>query len=1181
MNNQLSSIAVQYRKFSKGQYIGPDQFNEFLDYFEDQDRLSRMLLQGVGIVCGFKPTLIYKDRLLNSIQLSQGVAVTTDGDLLTLNKTQKVSEELYMSDLKTVDIKNKEFTHFKAYDNFKVKYPSFYEGAEQIELWELATAEEAKTDFQPITKLSGLEDKYLLLYLEDYEKEMKPCVGVDCDNHGVLQVRNLKVLVTTAKGITHILGDDRLIIDPITGTKKRSRKDRIQPHPLFIDGILGTDEPQRVIMSRLIAANGVDTRFSSSHIKNMYIDVLAKNKYGQAVFEKIQAIAGILGVPTVSYQPFRESLARVINQEIGYQYAYDVLKDLMDTYSEIIKLLPKAFTKCLPDFASFPKHMMLGKLISDTQLDSFRHQFYNSPVLDDDKATQKVKFLISRFNHQVGYFDADRIMNNRERVKITQSRKLNPLSNKAIPFYYNVTEEFLKVWNFEKTGNRSHQGNLAYDTDWQSSNPGAQDDPLVFNIDRNSFYNIEGHQGMDYQKALEQIKQIRDKQQLGFDIVALSLEELVHNKDFSKAYFNEYLEQNPGMEHWHGVEKGGTFLIVYDSIRNPNVIADFSLPYICCTPKSKIHLSLPMTAVCVKSGLIPFTVSPVNGIVKAVVDSNLDGGVREIDGVYYFDPGSVSPQLLGQEITFTVNGKSTDCSIKVTSQPDIKVEIVEPIIYPGGDSVATIVNLKVSGPNFANYTYTWDFLGNDIWVPLDPDKAGYLSYKYYKLDPKNMPAIRVKVSNSGCTETVDVNLPVTKECPVISNIKYSVVDNGNDTQTFTFDWVLPSDLSEVTGLNIFTSDQPGNGWNYESGSYRPRRSITLPLGKYYIRFGLVGSCRETGSTLNLPGFDDIGIIKSHPPTASIRWKDNSGIEDRLCRQSVCNYTIEVSAADEDNDIANIQIFKSTDNSNTWNLFTDLIGTTFGDSINKAGKQSYRAVVTDKKGNKGTSNTLSYEKGNHPPAVSIKWNDTFGIEDRVCSQSACSYAVDVYASDPDGDIATIQVYKSTDNRVTWSVFPTNPQTNTFTDSVNQGVTNWYKAVVTDAENNIVTSNILSYKNVYRPAVVIDKISFPPTGNCCNTVLRTLSADAGRNQDFTLSKGDLPDRQLGIKGSASGATHYLFFWSKLSGPDVILENVNESSLIIKDIREGKYTFQFLVKDAESDAFAIARVDINVAP
>ncbi|RTZ46191.1 hypothetical protein EJ377_17300 [Chryseobacterium arthrosphaerae] len=56
----------------------------------------------------------------------------------------------------------------------------------------------------------------------------------------------------------------------------------------------------------------------------------------------------------------------------------------MATYSEIIKLLPKAFTK-ISKFASFPKHIMLGKLISDTQLDSTRHQFYNSPVLDDER----------------------------------------------------------------------------------------------------------------------------------------------------------------------------------------------------------------------------------------------------------------------------------------------------------------------------------------------------------------------------------------------------------------------------------------------------------------------------------------------------------------------------------------------------------------------------------------------------------------------------------------------------------------------------------------------------------------------------------------------------------------------------------------------------------------------------
>ncbi|WP_435523281.1 hypothetical protein [Chryseobacterium indoltheticum] len=72
--------------------------------------------------------------------------------------------------------------------------------------------------------------------------------------------------------------------------------------------------------------------------------------------------------------------------------------------------------------------------------------------------------------------------------------------------------------------------------------------PLDFNIDTNSFYNIEGHQGMDCEEAFKQIQQIRDEKQLGFDIMVLSFEELVNNKNMFKAYFNEYLEKHPGLE---------------------------------------------------------------------------------------------------------------------------------------------------------------------------------------------------------------------------------------------------------------------------------------------------------------------------------------------------------------------------------------------------------------------------------------------------------------------------------------------------------------------------------------------------------------------------------------------------------------------------------------------------------
>jgi len=731
MNNQLSNISTQYRKFSKGQYIEYTQFNEFLDFFEDQDRLSRVMLQGVGIVCGLKPSLTYTNRILSSIQLSQGVAVTTDGDLLTLNNTNKVSEDLYVSDLKTIDLESKSYTHFKVYDNFKVEYPAFYQGREQIELWELATAQEVGSGFQPIANLTDLEDKYLLLYLESYEKEVKPCRGVDCDNHGIQQIRNLKVLITTSDGITNILG-----------------RDHIQPHPLFIDDVLKYGKQERVIVERLIEGQGIDTHFSSSDVKELYSSLLENNEYGRVIFDKINAIAQLIGHTTVYYDGFKNTLESFLTQKAGFQYAYDVVKDLADTYCEIIKLLPKAFTVNLPGLDSFPKHIMLGKLITDSQLDFSRHRFYNSSVLDDEKSTQKVRLLISRFVQQVQNFQNFNVIDNgNAQIKIIPSQKLNPLSRKAIPFYYLVNDEFLKAWNFDKTSNRSFRDNLGYNN-WLSPDAHIKE-PLQFNIDNNSFYTIEGHQGMDYQKAFQQINQIKDQQQLAFDVMVLSLEDLVNNKDMFKAYFNEYVEKHPGLEHKRGVERGGTFIIVYESSEDPTVFADFSLPYICCTPKVKIGLSLPSSVICADAGRIPFTVIPVNGVVKA------SNGVELDNGKYFFNPKLVSSDLYGQAIGFTVNGKPTSCSIKVIAKPKVNIAVTS-VVYADGDPTTATVEFNVSGQNFTDYTYSWDFWNNGGWVTLNPNSRGFVSYTFHNLNPKIIPIIKVRVGNNGCTQEIPI-----------------------------------------------------------------------------------------------------------------------------------------------------------------------------------------------------------------------------------------------------------------------------------------------------------------------------------------------------------------------------------------------------------------------------------------
>lgn len=116
-------------------------------------------------------------------------------------------------------------------------------------------------------------------------------------------------------------------------------------------------------------------------------------------------------------------------------------------------------------------------------------------------------------------------------------------------------------------------------------------------------------------------------------------------------------------------------------------------------------------------------------------------------------------------------------------------------------------------------------------------------------------------------------------------------------------------------------------------------------------------------------------------------------------------------------------------------------------------------------------------GNKPPTVLLRWDDNLGTENRVCNTSVCNFTIEDYATDPDNDIVSNQIFKRIDNGA-WNLFIANVTQSTFTDSINTIGTQSYKAVVVDANNNTVTSNILSYTKpqkigtVYRTAVPAD-------------------------------------------------------------------------------------------------------------
>ena len=78
----LEEIATVYRIFEKDQVLTHDQLNSIASYFDDQTRLTRVKLIGVGIVCGLRLSIVG-----GYVKVTRGVGVTTDGDLLSLDDT--------------------------------------------------------------------------------------------------------------------------------------------------------------------------------------------------------------------------------------------------------------------------------------------------------------------------------------------------------------------------------------------------------------------------------------------------------------------------------------------------------------------------------------------------------------------------------------------------------------------------------------------------------------------------------------------------------------------------------------------------------------------------------------------------------------------------------------------------------------------------------------------------------------------------------------------------------------------------------------------------------------------------------------------------------------------------------------------------------------------------------------
>lgn len=791
MNAKLDNITTQYRKFNENQVLTEGQLNEFIDYFEDQDRLSRTRLSGVGIVCGFKSVFfdataskdaavmreIFKGEeiepkdYLDTIVITQGAGVTTDGDLITLRR--KIEKTVANSEKKVIetviDFDTNAYRYYRTYQ-IDVQYPHF----KQISLLEIITqqdydlleSQEAKDSFKEVKGIEKLSDKIVILYLESYSNEESPCEDADCDDAGAEQVSNLRVLLADSKSVSDLLVEDGAT-DTLCNLHNKYEK-------LY-------DSLPRIEAKRVILDSSITT---PSQLKTRFYDSINTVPALTAGFD---SILKTFHFNDTSVSTKINSLLSSAFSLSDYQYRYDLFKDLIDTYNEIRGLLLHLDAECCPNINSFPKHLMLGALGATLELGEkadLRHSFYHSPVTTgDDENYERVIMLIKRFIEKVNKFKS-----HNGPVKITPSNLYVRLGNKAVPYYYNVDQPLLAQWNFEKTKTDRETYNLSYHTANLAGDDYVQN-PLNYNIDNYDFYRIEGHLGLPYETAVQNINDLKVKYGLPFDVAVLLLnkgektgddlpseprklsvedlrkrlvsisddiskekgdykstllnlskldsdlkllnkaaftapgsdKEIVivkedpKKKELATELLNDFLERKSGLEHLAGVERGGLFLLIAESESNNQVLADFSLPYLCCSKKDPVFLVLPASQLCQNDAPIAMTIVPLDGQVKSFVNGSTPiTAITQSAGQSFFDPGLVGSAYFGQTITFTVNDDPVDVQMIVYKKPEIISVSAGSIIYdtPTTDANANnpdaTVEFNVVG-DFTGLTFTWNF----------------------------------------------------------------------------------------------------------------------------------------------------------------------------------------------------------------------------------------------------------------------------------------------------------------------------------------------------------------------------------------------------------------------------------------------------------------------------------------
>jgi len=522
-----------YPIFEANQVLTNRHLNQVFNYLDEQERLTRANLIGIGIVCGLEIQLAGDGK---SIRLFKGCGVTSEGYLLVELKRQEppiVQEEVALTFYKSYQLPE------EAEEYLPFKYIDAADGnkKKQYDLWELLPATEPTATALSAAPAKFLEDKAVLLFLELKKDGLRNCSPNNCDDKGAEVTATVRRLLIRIADLTKIIA--------------AANQESTSLTPADLESVLlaRLKLPDIRLPRYQVPYSPVDTPFASSEdVIQGFWSVIRDNNLaadmGKALADAFKAFEPLLHdlFPTDVLSPafgakfgFLSSTPTSDVQVRFLQYYYDFFDDLLKAYDEFRWKGAELMCACCPPAGLFPRHLMLGAVRPDlvTEAAIYRHPFLASSAIGGcEERTEEVRMLFGRlvemvrsFTNEPPLFPSKAKEDLIERIRITPSKLADvALSDKAIPYYYlqDGAPPLFQRWNalLNRRG-RAHQ-NLSYRSyQYTPTAPLFVATPLRYDLEPYNFLRVEGHLGQDYQKALDALLKLKEQYRLPIEVVAL------------------------------------------------------------------------------------------------------------------------------------------------------------------------------------------------------------------------------------------------------------------------------------------------------------------------------------------------------------------------------------------------------------------------------------------------------------------------------------------------------------------------------------------------------------------------------------------------------------------------------------------------------------------------------------